>query len=514
MAQTKDDGSATDHGSHDILFAAKGGGILFFGNLSEYAIRFLFGIILARALGAEGLGLYTVGITIATTLAGVSILGLEAAMERFLPPALARGNDARVWGLLQVGLVLPLLVSGAAALLLFALSGFVAGHLYKNPDLMSILRWISLSIPLMVLGRMLMSSARGFKRMHYQVVAESLSFNLSRVGLTLIFLAMGLGVPGALLAYTLAWVLADVIMLILLNRLFSFRRPIRAGQRNTRDLLTFSVPVCLSLIVRRLGGDLQILLLGAITSLASVGIYSAAVRVEMVGSILLTAASTVAKPMISDLHDQGAAARLGSLYKTLTRWSLSLLLPYFVTMLLFATPILAIFGEDFEAGTPILVVLSVASVIAAGTGLSGAMIVMTGHSRLAFANTVLRTLLSIALYLILIPKLGLLGAALAGTLTGITLSLVGMVQVRRLAGLWPYSWQYLKPVAASVIALCVGAVANQLLPAGESLLFLALDIAAVWLAYVAAILVLGLSPEDRLVLTRTRQQFSAVWSWR
>jgi hypothetical protein len=43
---------------------------------------------------------------------------------------------------------------------------------------------------------------------------------------------------------------------------------------------------------------------------------------------------------------------------------------------------------------------------------------------------------------------------------------------------------------------------------------LALGIAAVWLAYIVAILMLGLSPEDRLVLTRTRQRFSAVSGWR
>lgn len=80
-------------------------------------------------------------------------------MERFLPPALSWRGDARIWGLLQGGFVLPLLVGGAVAALLPVSAGFTTGYLYMNPGLVPVRPWIRRSVPIVVLGGMLMSSA-------------------------------------------------------------------------------------------------------------------------------------------------------------------------------------------------------------------------------------------------------------------------------------------------------------------------------------------------------------------
>ena len=82
-------GRPDDVSSHEsILLAAKGGGLIFLGRLFEYGSRFVFGIIVARALGADGLGLYTLGVTAAILLGAVARLGLSEGLIRFLPPAL------------------------------------------------------------------------------------------------------------------------------------------------------------------------------------------------------------------------------------------------------------------------------------------------------------------------------------------------------------------------------------------------------------------------------------------
>lgn len=134
--------------------------------------------------------------------------------------------------------------------------------------------------------------------MHYQVIAESLALYLSKISLIVLPLTMGLGVPGARLTHALSWGLAGLPAPVLLGHLFPFRRQIPASQRNIRELLAFSAPVCQSLIVQRLGEYPHLLLLGTISSLAALGIFSAVACVQTVGGGLANAASTVGKPMI------------------------------------------------------------------------------------------------------------------------------------------------------------------------------------------------------------------------
>ena len=286
------------------------------------------------------------------------------------------------------------MISTLLAAIFLGLSGLLAVYLFKQPEATPILRLTSLAIPLLALARILLAACRAFKQMQYELYVDNILFNVSRLVLTVLFLALGLGVQGALAAFVLAWFLETVVMVFFLNRLFPLRRPLNPAQRNVRELLSFSAPVCLTQVIVNLRTSFGLVLLGVFGTLTSVGVYSAAVSVQAVGGMLLTASDLVAKPIISDLYHRGEMAQLRQLYQTLTRWSTSFLLPYFVTVVLFARPILAILGEDYEAGAPVLIIVSIGTMVAAVTGLCSALIVMTGHSKLSLGNTLATVALS------------------------------------------------------------------------------------------------------------------------
>ena len=106
-------------------------------------------------------------------------------------------------------------------------------------------------------------------------------------------------------------------MVFFLNRLFPLRRPLNPAQRNVRELLSFSAPVCLTQVIVNLRTSFGLVLVGVFGTLTSVGVYSAAVSVQAVGGMLLTASDLVAKPIISDLYHRGEMAQLRQLYQTL-----------------------------------------------------------------------------------------------------------------------------------------------------------------------------------------------------
>lgn len=495
-----------------ISTAARGGGILLFGYLLEYAGRFIFGIIVARSIGAAGYGLSVLGVTFATTLATIARVGLSEGIVHFLPSALHKRDNIRAWDILQIGLAVPSLLGLGLGIMLFLLSGFLAERLFHAPSMVPILRWASIAVPLVALGYSLMSATRGFMRMQYHMFAESVVLNLGKLGLTVLFLYMGLAATGVMSAYTISWVFVVGLMLYFLNQLFPLRHaPSFPAKQTARELLSFSTPVCLTQLINQFNGNFELLLLGTLGTAAWVGIYSGALRIQLVGAMFLMATEMVAKPIISDLFHRSDMVQLGRLYQTLTRWCLSFILPYFFTVLLFASPVLSIFGEEFKAGTASLIVLSIGLLVNAGTGICGAMIIMTGHSRLEFFNIAAALIINTTLNVLLIPRWGIFGAAIGTALTISGINIARLVQIYRLIKLWPYDRTIFKPFIAAAISFSLAFLASRCFPASQNIFALLLDVTVLWVSCIAATLLLGLSPDDRMLLASARRRLSGLF---
>lgn len=505
-----DNNAAADQ---NVIAAARGGGILFTGRLIEYASRFVFGIIIARVLGAEGFGLYTLAITTAILLASLSRLGLSEGIIHFLPPAIRNRDQSQISGILKFSLSLPVIIALVLALLLYGLSDLLADLLFHDVNAGLGLRWVSIAIPLMAFGRVIMASLRGFKLMRYEVYAESIAFSLTRLVFTLLLVQIGWDLPGALAAYAISWIITDILLIIFLNRTYSIKYIFGEAKFNIRKMLSFSAPVCLTQVISQLRGTFELFFLGMISTLAAVGVYSAAVRIQMVGIMFLAAADMVSKPIISDIFHRGDLVQLGSLYKTLTRWSFLFIIPFFITIILFAEPIMAIFGEEFSSGALVLIIVSIGTLINASTGICSAMIVMTGHSRISLINSLIVISLSVILNLLLIPLWGIIGAAVAAALSMAIISIIRLIEVHNLLGLWPYNIEFIKPLIASLISLSIMYLITQLIPANEKIYIVLLEIIILWATYFSVIFLLGLSAEDRIVINRTKKRLSAAFTW-
>jgi len=493
----------------NIVTAAKGSGIIFAGQLFEYASRFLFGLVLARSIGAEGYGLYNLGDTLASTLSLFALLGLPSGVVRFLPSALREGDEDRVWCILQVAIALVGAFSLVLAVGAFGLSDWIARQLFQEPAAVPVLRLASIWAPLTAVGLVLAAVTRCFKRMEYQVYANSIAFNVSRIALTALALGLGLGVSGVFVANAVAGAITVGLLVYFLNRLFPLRRPLRTARRNTRQLLSFSLPLFLTQVIRQLRSQIELLILGIVGTVVSVGVYGAALRIQMVGTALLFAVQTAASPIIADLHHQGNQAQLRRLYRTLTKWAFSFNLPFFLTTILFAEPILAIFGREFTTGTPVLVIAALGTLIDAATGICSVIINMTGHSRLSFYNAAASLILRVALDVLLIRAWGMVGAAVATGLVVFIMGVVLLLEVRWVLGSWPYDLTFFKSVAAGFVALIVGLVMTRLAPPGLNLFYLVLDVGLLWLSYAGVTLLLRLSEEDQMVVDRIKRQFGA-----
>jgi O-antigen/teichoic acid export membrane protein len=495
-----------DVSSRAILATAKGGGFLAGGNLYEFAARFVIAFLLARLLGADGYGLYTLAISAAAIFSGIAALGLDDAMVRYVAIMSRRDDPPGLWGTLQIGLGVGAVAGVVVAAVLYAAAEPVAVGLFDEPQLAPLLELLALVMPALTIGKVLLGCARGFSRMDYAAVGQNIVQSTVRVVLLGALALVGMDVFAALVVFVIADISSSFVLVVLLNREFAFRRPIRREVRHdVRDVFGFALPLWLSGLLNQFRRNIEVVLLGALSSVTSVGIYSIVTKVNMLGHVAYRAIIVSVKPTLASLHDAGDRRAISDLYATTTRWTLALNIPFFLIMVLYAEPLLSVFGPTFTVGAGALIVLAVGELIIGSTGISGSIIDMTGHVRVKLANTVLAITLLLGTSALLIPRWGVMGAAVASLAAGTVIETVRVLEVWFLEHVQPYRWSITKPLLAGLTALASGLVLQRALPIDGSLALAAAQGVGVLLVYAAATLVLGLTPEDRLVLGRVRR---------
>jgi O-antigen/teichoic acid export membrane protein len=201
---------------------------------------------------------------------------------------------------------------------------------------------------------------------------------------------------------------------------------------------------------------LDVLLVGMLASSREAGVYAAASRLVTAGLFALTAAFLVMGPQISALLARGERERAQAVYQTSTCWLAAISFPIYITLALFAPLLLRVFGDDFTSGQSALVILSLAMLVNMGTGTVGVVLLMAGKSSWNLLNTAAALALNVSLNFLLIPRLGIVGAATAWAASIAVQNLAPLAQVWRAFGLHPFSRGYL--FVALAAALCFGGI--------------------------------------------------------
>ncbi|MGH9260084.1 MAG: flippase, partial [Acidimicrobiales bacterium] len=476
------------------------------GSFFEFATRFAIAFLLARELGAGDYGLYVLAISAATLFSGISLLGLDDAVVRYVAILSGRRDAPGVRGTIQIGLGAAAAMGVVVGVVLYLGAEPIATGLFDEPQLTRLLRFVALAVPFLAVSNVLAGTARGFHRMGIAALGENVVQSVVRLGLlAVVFLVADLDTATAVVVFGISDVAATITMITLLNRHFPLNPRGQPVRRDATGVFRFALPLWFSGMLRQFRRNIEVLLLGATGSAANVGVFAVVNKVNLVGHVWLLSILVAVKPTMAQLHDRGDRAELARVYTATTRWSLSLALPCVIGMVLYREPILAAFGTTFAAGSTALVILAMAELANAGTGTCGPMIDMTGHTRLKVANSVLWTGLLIGSGVVLIPRWGVVGAATASLIAIATGNLLAVAEVWALEDLVPFDRTFWKPLVAGAAAFATGLGLGRLMPFGADLLPAILQGIVMVGVFVGLICLFGLAPDDRLALDRIRR---------
>jgi O-antigen/teichoic acid export membrane protein len=482
--------------------------VFFAGTLFSVASAYFFKIYLARVLGAEGLGTYTLGMTLVGFLGVFNALGLPQAAVRFVAVYTATGKHNHLHAFLGGSVTLLLASNLLLGGVLLLVGPWIAAHFYHTPELS---RYLPLFAVIMLLGCMttfLGQVLAGFKDVAKRTIIANFVGNPVVMILAIVLIAAGRGLRGYLVAQVGS---AIVVLALLVVSIW------RIAPRRTQTLERVSAEVktaVLSFSAAALGvGVLEFLLaqadkvfIGFWLNARQVGIYAVATAIVSFIPIALQSVNQIFSPMIADLYSRSEGEMLGRLFQTLTKWILGLSLPLATCVVVFAHSLMRIFGPEFESGWPILVIGALGQLVNCGVGSVGYLLLMSGHQyRLVKVQAAMAAVM-ITINLALIPWLGILGAAIAAAVTNVVSNLWYLREVRRALGITPYNRSYLQmlaPLGAMVMAILL--VKPQIMAVRPFWLAFLLALAAAYAIFLCVMLALGMNQDDRLIV-------SSVWA--
>lgn len=396
----------------------------FSARVAGAGLGFLFSIMLARLLGSDGTGVYFLALTIVSIGATVARLGLDNAVLRFAAVAYDQSDRPALAALYRKSFGLVVMVGGAVALVAWLVTPYLPLGGERSGDLHAVLPTMLIAL---IPSALILLQGEFFKAIGLPGKAT-----LIQAAILPMLLVLGSAVllwEGNTTVHDIALVYVMSATLAMLLAAFTWSRSLprlwgEHGNFDTRLLLRTSLPLLWVASMNLVMGWTDILVLGAWTNSATVGVYGIATRVAALTAFILVAVNSVTAPRFAALYAQGNHVALSRLAQRSAAWMLLAASPVVVVMLLFPNFILQLFGTDFVEGLWLLRILALGQLVNVAVGSVGYLLMMTGHERLMRNNVMLSALLNLLGNLVLVPIMGATGAAIS---TAISLAFMNLV---------------------------------------------------------------------------------------
>lgn len=464
-------------------------------------LRGIFTLLVARLLGSAILGTFGLAWAATDLISKISTFGLDTSAIAFVARAEAVGDRAGSRRVMRAALAISIVLSAAIAIggaLLLPPLGRRFGY---RPELTRALVVVLFALPGIAWYRVSNAVSRGMTVMHHDIYSRGLTESLATPVALLAAVALGLremAPEAAVIAGTLA---SAGVAFGLMRRLLR-DAPRSGGATSVRALVRDSAPIAMYDFLNIGIMQIDVLMLGLFVgrapglTLETLGIYAAAVEIASGVRKVNQAFAPIFTPVVARQMRTDDVAAAQESFAYLGRWMLAILLPAVAVFVLAGGAIMTIYGRAFVAGGTWLAILGVACAMNAFVGL-GEVVLMLERPRLNLVNSSAACAGAIALNLVLIPRLGPLGAAI-GMLVPYTI--YGVLRALEISWLFDWRWPWralLKPAIAAGAALPLGLIVRL---AGSGLVA---ELAAgiIYLAaYFAVWRTLGLEPRDRDVL--------------
>ncbi|AUV82526.1 hypothetical protein C2R22_13480 [Salinigranum rubrum] len=419
------------------------------GRTADYGLT----AFLAAVLGPESLGEFAFVLILLRFASLIGRLGMGTVGQRYV--TILDGDDLGEYVALSI--CIPLVIGTVTGIAVFFLLVYSGRPLGENPAIVLVL-----VTPLLALSETLSGIAEGLKRVEISVYVREVGIYI--LGLVFVAIAVWLdgGLMGVAIAYGVAISMSNIIGIYLLSSYLPFPRV--PALDSSRELIKYGIYAGTEKVANKLTGWTDILMLGALVTSASVGLYQLSFQTAALLSFAIVSVNSIFPSVASGMFNDGRVDHLESLYQTTTKWIFYLTLLGGVWLISWSPVILGVFGAEFVDARIPFVIIVVGQLIGALVGPAGYLLLMTDHERLQATNAITAAVINVVLNYVLILEYGIVGAAVATTISISLLNLVRLIEVKYVLGFWPYSKSYIGLLPALFLGGLISSGSTLVLP--------------------------------------------------
>jgi O-antigen/teichoic acid export membrane protein len=448
-------------GTAEVRRSARSGLVSLIGAGVNGAAGFVLTTVIVRSFGPAGSGAIFTAIGLVSIAAVVCCLGADTGLVWALPRR--REGASR---LLTVALLPTSLCALAVAAAGYAAAGPIARVLLHDPggSARALVRLACVGIPVAVVLAVLMAGVRATRSIAPYVAVQYFLVPISRPVLIGGGVIAGAGVVTGFGLWLAPYAVGMVAACVLVAKPLGLGRgaELRPRREDWRGFWSFALPRAASAAIDASSMWTGVLLTSALVGQAEAGIFAAVGRYALAGLLVMNGLRVAVAPQISRLLGADRKEDAAVVYRQVTLWTVLLSWPGYLVLGVFGPGFLHVFGDEFRAGAAAMAVVAGAMLINVGVGIVQTVLLMSGNSRGHLFATAVGLAVNVALCLVLIPRAGALGAAVAWAAGIVIENVIAAVIAQRTLGRRLITYAQARTVAVVTagtgVASCIGLV--------------------------------------------------------
>jgi O-antigen/teichoic acid export membrane protein len=401
-----------------------------FGAASTFGIN----VFISRVYGPEILGEYNLLFALIAFSTIFTRLGLDLYFLRKIPEYI--NKKEKLLGFLKASFQYAIIASIIAGLIIIIGHEFIDKYLFEGINVKNALLLIAPTLIFLTLFQLLTNIFRGFNN----VFKFSFLQNLLLPGLTILFFIIFNFVVKSkvspiyfyMASILFSFITGSILLFTFLKGKIKLKSQEFFAAIYKSDIIKYSFPMVMTSSSIYLMSYLDSFLISYYLDVRSVGLYSAIVKVSVLLSFLTTSISGFLAPKIAKEYLAKRFDQVKLMYRNTILILIAGGVPLLLLFLIFPQFFLGLFGSEFTSEVTTFNIYNVSVFIGATLfGPIGYFLVMTDNQKF-FRNIILGALLSnIVINLILIPKFGLVGAAVTSLISTVLWKSLGYFRLKR-----------------------------------------------------------------------------------
>lgn len=422
-------------------FAVKGAATILFISIIAAFLGYLVRVILANTLYMEEFGLFYAVFAFLGLIGIFKSFGFDKALAKFIPEFMHKKENDSIKSSIIYVTIIQIITNSIIIILVYAFSDYLSSNYFCSQADLSCITQAGLVLKLMAIAFFLDSFSQvlkfvfqGFKKMNYFSGIE-----LIRMLLITIFILIGFKLNYRLESPIAAYIITPIILFIifswiLVKKVFPkfSKSHLIINKKLFKRISKYSIHILAIGVGGIILGNTDIMMLTYFTGLTSVALYSVALPTTKVLLYFPRALSGVLLPLTSELWSKKKIKILAAGVESLYKYSFIIIIPLALMIFSFSDLVINVFfGKSYMPAANVMKILSVGMIFATISGICGNFFSGIGKPQITSKMVYGAAIFNFITNLILIPILGIIGAAITTSFSYFIMMFIGLINIRK-----------------------------------------------------------------------------------